>query len=185
MRKSLFFLPLLLIIFSPLYSSVKENSFNWSDFIGKIINAVILFGFLAYVLYKPLKNYLIKRSGKIKDTYNQAESQRKDAEKQLAQIEERLKNLEKEIIEIRKESELNAQKERDRIIKEGLKEAERIKNLTQKEIERQLKKGFEELKSYAVELSILIAEEKIKKTLTPEKHKYLIDKFIEKIEKVK
>jgi len=134
--------------------------------------------------YKPLKKYLTERNKKIKDTFYQTESQRKEAERQLAQIEERLKNLEKEINEIKKKSELAAQKEKERIIQEGVKEAERIKRFTQKEIERQLKRGFEELKTYAVELSISTAEDKIKKSLTPEKHRYLIDRFIEKIEEL-
>ena len=183
MKKIISVLFLLFISSLPLLS-VEENSFNWADFIGKIINSFILFGFLIFILYKPLKKYLTERNKKIKDTFYQTESQRKEAERQLAQIEERLKNLEKEINEIKKKSELAAQKEKERIIQEGVKEAERIKRFTQKEIERQLKRGFEELKTYAVELSISTAEDKIKKSLTPEKHRYLIDRFIEKIEEL-
>jgi F-type H+-transporting ATPase subunit b len=184
MKKVLIFLFLIFIFFLPVFPT-EEPSFNWSEFIGKIINSLILFGFLAYILYKPLKNYLIKRNKKIKETYYQAESQRKEAEEQLAMIEKRLRNLEKEMYEIREKAELNAKKERERIIQEGIKEAERIKKLTQKEIEQQLKKGFEELKTYAIELSVSIAEKKIKKSLTPEKHRYLINKYIEKIEEIK
>ncbi len=184
MKKTLLFFIIVLVLFSPLFSS-ENNHFNWSEWIGKIINSVILFGFLIFILYKPFKNYLIKRNVKIKDTFHQAESQRKEAEEQLSQIEKRLKNLEEEILEIRKNAELNAKKIKEKIIKEGIKEAERIKTLTQKEIERQLKRGFKELKTYAIELSLSIAEEKIKQSLTPEKQKDLIDRYIEKIEEIR
>ncbi|MFQ6081894.1 MAG: F0F1 ATP synthase subunit B [Candidatus Aminicenantia bacterium] len=177
------FLTLFLLNFAAVSS--KETGTNWSDFLGKVINFVVLFGLLIFFLLKPLKNYLEKRTKEIRSTITHAEESRKEAEEKFAQLEKRLSHLQQEIEEIRRKGEKEAQKEREKIIFQGKKEVERIKLLTRKEIDRYLKSGLKELKHYAAELSITLAEKEIKNKLTPQDHKFLIDKYIEKLDKIK
>jgi F-type H+-transporting ATPase subunit b len=76
------------------------------------------------------------------------------------------------------------QREKDRIIKEAKKEAERIKRLTQQEIELLVEGGIQELKEYTIEMAALLAQERIKKRMTLQDHSLFIDKCIERLSRL-
>ena len=163
----------------------KENSSsNFLPFLGKSINFIILFGGLAYFLSKPLRNYFKKRSLEIKQSLAQAENLRREAEEKLKEAEVQLESLGEKIDQIKKEAEMVGQREKERIINEAKREAERIKRLSQQEIELLIQGGIQELREYTIEMATILAQERLKKRMTPKKHSLLIEKCIEGLSKL-
>jgi len=183
MRKKIQIILILLLLpaFVFMVTSEEHSSSNLLPFLGKILNFVILFGGLAYFLSKPLRNYLMRRSLEIKQSLEEAENSRKEAEERLKEATAQLEGLGEKIVQIKKEAESAGQREKERIISETKREAERIKNLSQQEIELLLEEGIQELKEYTIEMAAVLAQERIKKKMTPKGHSLLIDKCLERL----
>lgn len=152
-----------------------------SDFLGKVINFVVLFGGLAYLLSKPLRNYLKKRSEDIRRALDEAHQARLDAERKLQEAQKKLAVLEDEVGRIIGAAENEGLRERENIKALAEKEAERIKTFAQQEIEMQLRAGRQELKEYTAELAAALAEARLKEKITAQGHSRLIDKSIDKL----
>jgi len=183
-KKQIFLIFFLLPLFIFMVSEEEHSSSNLLQFIGKGINFILLFGILAYFLSKPLRSYLEKRSSEIRHSLSEAEKSRKEADKKLAEVKAQLDGLEERVAQIKKEADIEGRKEKDRILSEAKKEAEKMKRLTHKEIEMLLESGIQELKEYTVEIAAVLAHERIKKRLTQKDHSHLIDKSIERLSKL-
>lgn len=175
---------LLLPFFISMVSADEEHSSNFRDFIGKTINFIILFGGLAYFLFKPIRNFLQKRSEDIKQGLKDAEDAKREAELKLREAKARLATLEDEIEKLKKDAEIEGHKEKERIIQLAQQEAERIKYFAKQEIEMLMRAGIQDLKQYTAELASALAEERIKKKMSREDQSFLIDKSIEKLDEL-
>lgn len=167
-----------------LFMSVEDEhqDSNPMAFIAKMVNFLILFGGLAYLLRKPIKRFLEDRAVQIDTTIRDVEESRHGAEIDLERTEKRVNELSQEVEELREKAVLEGEREKGRIIREAKEEGERIKETAQLEIELISKAGIRDLKEYAVSLAAAEALERIQKQLTPDKHTRLIDDSIEKLE---
>jgi F-type H+-transporting ATPase subunit b len=165
-------------------SADEEHSSSFRDFIGKTINFIILFGGLAYFLYKPIRNFLQKRSQEIEQRLKEAEDAQKEAELKLKEAKARLATLEDEIEKLKKEAEIEGRKEKERIIQLAQQEAERIKYFAKQEIEMLMRSGIKDLKEYTAGLAAALAEERIRKKMSPGDQSFFIDKSIEKLDEL-
>ncbi|NOR12766.1 MAG: hypothetical protein GQ545_05890 [Candidatus Aminicenantes bacterium] len=160
----------------------KHHDSNPMAFIAKVVNFLILFGGLAYVLRKPIKQFLEGRAAEIGTTMRGAEESRHGAEKNLEHTAKRLQELSQEVEELKDKAVLEGQREKDRIIRAAQEESARMKEAVQQEIEMISRAGIRGLKEFAVTLAAAEALERIQKRLTPEKHTRLIDDSIERLE---
>ncbi len=183
-RRKIFLVLLLLPFFISMVSADEEHSSNIRDFIGKTVNFIVLFGGLAYFLYKPIRNFLQKRSEEIEQGLKEAGEAQREAEMKLREASTRLATLEDEIEKLKKEAEIEGRKERERVIQLAQQEAERIKYFAKQEIEMLMRAGIQDLKQYTAELASALAEERIKKKMSPEDQSFLIDKSIEKLDEL-
>ncbi len=167
-----------------LFMSVEEehHDSNPMAFIAKAVNFLVLFGGLAYLLHKPIKQFLEDRAAQINTTIRDAEKSRHGAETDLEKTEKRLHELSQEIKELREKAVLDGEREKERIIRAAQEEGERMKEAVKQEIEMISRAGIRGLKEYAVTLAAAEALERIQKRLTPEKHTQLIDDSIERLE---
>jgi len=159
----------------------KEDSMA---FAGKVVNFVVLFGGLTFLLYKPARNFLAERGKTIEQTIKEASLNRQDAEAKFKKTQIRLKELEVETARMRREAESDGKAEGERIIKLARQETERLKQLALQEIEVISKLGIRELKEYAAGLAMRQAEKSIIEKITNKDHKLLIDKSIERLEDI-
>lgn len=183
-RRKIFLVLLLLPFFISMVSADEEHSSNFRDFIGKAVNFIVLFGGLAYFLYKPIRNFLQKRSQEIEQGLKEAADAQREAELKLREANARLATLEDEIEKLKKEAEIEGRKEREKVIQLAQQEAERIKYFAKQEIEMLMRAGIQDLKQYTAELASALAEERIKKKMSPEDQSFLIDKSIEKLDEL-
>jgi F0F1-type ATP synthase membrane subunit b/b' len=151
------------------------------DFAGKVVNFLILFGGLAFVLAKPVREMLGKRGSDIREDLAAAEGRRGEAEKKSAETAARLGGLDGEIGRLKEEAEEEARRTGERIGRAAEAEAEKIRRFAEQEIDEQVRSGVRALKSYAAEAAASLARERIRKKLTPGDQAALIDKSIEKL----
>lgn len=180
-RKKILFILLVLPFFVFMSTEEVDHASGFTDFLGKTVNFVILFGGLTYLLYKPIRHFLEKRGQDIKLSLREAEESKKEAERKLKEIESRLSGLEKEIDKIMKEAEREGRKERDKTLQLAQKETERIKYFAQQEIDAVIRAGIRGLREYTAVLATALAEERIKKKLSPEFQSLMIDRSIERL----
>jgi F-type H+-transporting ATPase subunit b len=160
----------------------EHHESNPMAFIAKVVNFLILFGGLIYLLRKPIKQFLADRTVKIDTTIHDAEESRQGAATDLEKTEKRLTELNREIEELGEKAVMEGEREKDRIIRAAREEGERMKEAAGQEIEIISRAGIRDLKEYAVTLAAAEAMHRIQQRLTPEKHTQLIDDSIERLE---
>jgi len=153
------------------------------DFLGKVVNSLILFGGLTFVLRKPLKAMLVKRTMDVSATIDQAETGRTEAEAKAVASKGKLACLEADVSALKAEAEEEGRRETERISRAAAEEAERFKKLTRQELDEQVRRSVGDLKAYAAGRAADLARERILRRLTPEIQADLIDKSIDRLSK--
>jgi F-type H+-transporting ATPase subunit b len=176
----LFFVPFLL------FMSFAEESHpsQTKDFLGKLINFLLLFGGLAYVLRKPLGKFLQERSDSLEQALREAKQSHEEAAEKLNQVKSRLGKLDEEIKKMQQEAEAVGQSLHQHVLEEAKQVADRLKHFASQEIEMLTKDAISEIKEYTVTLAADLAQQRIQDRMTKEYHSSLIDKSIERLEKL-
>ena len=183
--KSRFSVVLLLLALPFLLFMASEEEHHASgslDFIGKVVNFIVLFGGLAFLLYKPAKKFLGERGLAIDRSLREARDSRVEAEKKLKGSQARLSELSHEVTRMKEDAAAAGRREEDRIIKEAQEEAEKMRLSLQLEIEMLAKSGIKELKAHVLSLATAQVVERIQRKLTARDQEELIDKSIERLE---
>lgn len=183
-RKKILLMLLLLPFLVFMAFEEKEHSSGLVDFLGKTVNFILLFGGLTYLLYKPIRHFLEKRGQDIQSSLKEAADARAEAERKLKEIEARLAGLQEEMERIKEEGEAEGRRAKEGTLQLAQKEAERIKHFATQEIDSIIRSGIRELKEYTAELATAFAEEQIKKKMSPEVQAEIIDKSIERLDKL-
>lgn len=140
---------------------------------------VVSFAVLLFVLYKyafpGILSALEEREKKIRDSLDQAERHRAEAERKLKEYEAKLSAASKEA-----EGILNAAKERaQRLLEENEQrltaEAERIKGDATREIDHERRKAIQEIRTQTTDLALMVAEKVVQRSLTDADHRKLAD----------
>ena len=183
-RKRIHILIILFVLPFLLYMSSEEESHPsvLFEFIGKLVNFIILFGGIAFILRKPIQSFLKARGQEIERSLKEAKEMKSESAGKLKAIKDRFEYLTDEIDKIRHDSEEQGRQERDRIIKAAHQEAERIKNFAQQEIAALSQGGTRELKKHVAKLATALAQDRIQKRLTDKGHSRLIDNSIDRLE---
>lgn len=177
----LLFAGLVLSLSLPLLASESQGHFDLATFLGQVLNFAVLFGGLALLLRKPLNDYLKGKAEEVAANLRQAEALVEESLQKLEQARARLENLEAEIGALREEAEKEAGREGQLISQEAEKEAQRLRKLAQEEIDALIRSSLRELKAYAIDLSVALAEKRIRERLTPELHRKLIQQSIDRL----
>ena len=144
---------------------------------------VVSFAILLLVLYKfafpGILAVLEEREKKIKDSLDQAERHRSEAERKLRDYEAKLNAASKEA-----EGILAAAKERaQRLLEENEQrltaDAERIKGDATREIDHERRKAVQEIRSQTTELVLMVAEKVVQRSLNDADHRRLADEALE------
>jgi F-type H+-transporting ATPase subunit b len=148
---------------------------------------VVSFGILLFVLYKfafpGILSVLEEREKKIKDSLDQAERHRSEAERRLKEYEAKLAAAGKEA-----EGVLAAAKERaQRLLEENEQrltaEAERIKGDATREIEHERRAAIQEIRNQTTELALMVAEKVVQRSLTEGDHRKFADEALDALSK--
>jgi F-type H+-transporting ATPase subunit b len=145
--------------------------------IAKLVNFAILGGVLVYFLKTPIGTYLATRDTQIRQDLVTAAELRSTAAAQLADIDRKLQALPAELEKLRVQGEQDVKAEQARIARAAADERERLMAQTHREIEARLRVAKRQLTEHAAELAIKIAEDRIKRTITPDDQLRLVDRY--------
>jgi F-type H+-transporting ATPase subunit b len=151
------------------------------DFLGKVVNFLLLFGGLFFVLRKPVGALLVKRTEDVGTGLRKAETDRTDAEARAEGSRAKLAGLGAEVDALKSAAEEEGRRETERIARAARDEAERLKKLTRQELDEQVRRSVRELKAYAAARATELARERIIRKLTPDRQAALIERSIDSL----
>jgi F-type H+-transporting ATPase subunit b len=148
----------------------------------KVLNVGIL-GFLAFkFLSKPLNEFVAQRSDKIKAELEEAQVARREAEERLAAFREKTAGVEREIEELKKKTATDIEKEKGILLEEARKAAEHVRSHARETIHLEVSKARADLHGEAVRLAAEIAEDLIRKNVSPEDQKRIFAEYVKEME---
>jgi F-type H+-transporting ATPase subunit b len=143
-----------------------------------VINFIILFGLLTLVLYKPVLRVLDERQAKIKDSIEQAERIKEQAERSEEEIKAHLETARKEGQAVIAQATQIGDRLKEEATEKARQEAENIVLKSQSEIRQERDKLVDDLRKEFVDIAILAAEKVTKETLDKQKHQKLLDEVL-------
>lgn len=152
---------------------------------ARLANFVILAGVLAYFLRAPIAAYLASRGTQIREALVTAAATREAATAQLAEIARKLQTLPAELDALKAQGAQDVIAEQARIAQAAAVERERLVEQTRREIATRLRLARKELTTHAAELAITIAEERIKRSITPDDQLRLVDRFTSQLKEAR
>jgi len=144
-----------------------------------VVNFLILFGLLGFVLYKPVLKMLDERQAKIKESIEQAEQIKEQAARSEEEIKAHLDTARKEGQALIAQAAQMGEKLREEARGNAQKEAEILIAKAQTEIQQERDKAIDELRREFSDIAILAAEKVISETLDKQKHSKVIDEVLQ------
>jgi len=140
-------------------------------------NFAILAGALGYLIVKKGGPWFAQRSLAIRKGIAEAEEIRRGAEASAAEVDRRLAGLQTAINDLRANAQREQSAEGERIRQQTAADLARIQDHAAREIDAAGKSARLDLKRYAAQLAIDLAEQKIRRQMTPEVQAALIERF--------
>ena len=156
--------------------------FDTAFFSSLLFWEVVSFAILLFVLYKyafpPILETLEARERKIRETLEQAERQRTDAERRLREYGAKLRAASEEANAMVAEAKTRAQRVLEENEQRMLADAERIKADATREIDHERRRALSEIRQQAVDLALLAAEKLVERSLTDQDHRRLAEEVL-------
>jgi F-type H+-transporting ATPase subunit b len=157
--------------------NAHAEGWGWLDTIGRWTNLLILFGILAFFLRTPLKRFFSGRALAIKDELESSAQAYERARADKAAAEERVRRIDEEVARLREEAEREAEAERIRVREQAERDAQRLIENARREIEILTRTAQKELREFAADLAVNLAESRIRRELKPQDESRVIDRF--------
>lgn len=154
---------------------------NPVNFLYHIINLLILYFFLKWLLYKPVLKFMQKRQESMQEQKRDIESNANEAQSLKNKYSEKINMLEKEAQSMLEEARKIAQGQSEKILEETRQQANDNLTKARDQMEWERKKIFDDLKAEAVHLAIDLSKQIIQREISVEDHKKTIDDFIKKV----
>ena len=142
--------------------------------VWQALNLVLFLALLVWLLKKPASKFFGDRRREVEEANRKAEADRKRAEELAKEIDARLSGIEVEIRRLRENSLRESENDQKALLAEAEKESQRIVARGASEIESRVREARKELTSYAGDLAVEMADEILKRSVTPEDQKRLV-----------
>ena len=146
---------------------------------------MVLVGILFYLLRKPVKQFFSNRTESIKNTLEDLERQKKEAQSKLEEYQQKLSALETERNKIIQDFIAEGETEKSKIIEKAHMAATKIKEEAEMAIQQEIKKAKGLLREEVADLSAKMAEDFLKKHIKDTDHQRLIDEYLTKVVEAK
>ncbi|MFH1624840.1 MAG: ATP synthase F0 subunit B [Pseudomonadota bacterium] len=143
------------------------------------------FTILAVLLYKLLapraKTYFRNRTSGIEGALKEAAELKETAEQKYGELKEKLENIDREIQEIIGSFRKDGLAEKERIVKNAKKEAEKIREQAIRTIEQEIARAKMMIRKEYAELVTTLAEDLLREKLNDDDQERLIKEYMEKV----
>ena len=147
----------------------------------QLFNGIILFAVLGFILYKPLKNFMQKRTERIQSQIDDTDEKMAEAQELMAKYDRKINDIDKERMKVLEDARLKAENERKII----LKEADEIKRRSSESALSDQKRLQEEARIYIIDLASLMAEKYIDQAIDPKTQDKIFEETLAQMEGAK
>jgi F-type H+-transporting ATPase subunit b len=147
--------------------------------VGQLVNFVLLFGLLSLFAYKPIMKMMDERSRKIKESMEQAEVIKKQAEQVGVEAEKRIEAAAREGHETVARALRTGEEVKREALEQAKVEAEALVARAKVEIQKERDEAIDSLRTEFADITIQAAEKVIEKSLDKQAHRDIIDKMLE------
>ncbi|RJQ44749.1 MAG: ATP synthase F0 subunit B [Nitrospiraceae bacterium] len=160
----------------------EHAGFTWKDWLWPVVNFAVLVAVLVFFGRKPMADYFRKRTEIIEKSLKEAAEAKELAQKTLDEVRDRLANTDREIEEILNAAKKSGEKEKEAIIAEGERLKEKILEQAKANIDFELQKAKDTIKSEAALMALELAEKQIREKLGPKEQEALVEDYIKRLE---
>lgn len=154
---------------------------NGIDILLYIVNIVILFFLLKFLLHKPISRFLAARSKKISDSLDFAEQEKQKAIAKKEEYDKLLAASQSEAAKIVAEGHERADKSYNEAVEQGKAEARQLIARAMREIEQERRAAIEGMRTEIADMAVQLAEKILEREISLEDNRKIIDEFFEKV----
>ena len=166
----------------------ESHAQPWWDYPGlelwKFFNLFLFAAVMVYLLKRPLTDAFRSRREGISRELLKAREERDEAVRKLAEVQARLERLDSEVAAIQDHARSEAQAERERIARETEQDIIKLREQAQREILGAGKVARHELRRFAAQQSVKLAEEIVRREIRSEDDARLIELNVEQLGRV-
>lgn len=151
------------------------------DFIYRTVNFLVMAGIIYYFVAKHFKKAMAGRRDKIQADLQEARAARAEAEAKYQEATLKLQKAADEMENIRLSIQQEGELERDKIIANARKSAEKIRADAEKMAARDIERAREGLRREASHLAIVLAGELIRKNVTTEDQERFVSEYLKNV----
>ncbi len=161
--------------------SLDIISVNLWQVLISLINLTLLFLIIKKFLYKPVKKMLEARQSTVDGVYRTADEAKEKALSDKKAYEEKLQGAKAEADRVIKSAVDTASEREKEILAQAKEKADGIVRQAKSDAELEHKRSEDSIKKEIVEVSSMLTEKMLRREVSAEDHKQLIDSFIESI----
>ena len=150
--------------------------------IANIINVGILAGFVSFLLYKPVRDILNKRTNRIQGQLMQAEEELEKATDMRRKYEQKMEEIEREREDILGEARKVAADSGRRLLAEAKKEADTIRERAAANVEMEWERAENDMRTAIIDVSAVMAEKFVSLAINKETHDRLFEETVSDLE---
>ena len=154
---------------------------KWVEFGWKTFDFVVLVSFFYWLLAAKIKKFFVGRRQDIKESLTNAAGQKAEAADKFREYSEKIEKASAEIDGIFEIIKAQGVAEKQKIIEEAEKAAGKIKEDALMRTQQELKKASDRLRAEAIQLSVQMAEEILKRNITMQDHEAIVRDYMEKV----
>jgi len=154
----------------------KMVNFGW-----RVFDFVVLIGVLYWLLRDKIKGFFAGRRADIKTSLEEAAAAKEEAENKFREYSARLDEAAEKITEISEMITKQGLAEKEKIIENARISSEKMKKDAEARMEQDLKTARSQLRAEAVELSVQMAEEILRKNIEKDDHENMVKDYLKNI----
>jgi len=173
-----------LLLASPVFAATAaqaDHGTNWPLLGLQVLNTLVLVLILVRFTRRPIRDFLIQRSHRIRREIDTAESRLREAEAEIEQLRRRMARFEDEKQEIIARSGEQVEAERTHGLERARRTAERIREEARRVADREIERARQQLQSEAAELAVSLARGLLRENLTPEDDRRLVREYLHRV----
>ncbi len=152
-----------------------------ADTVLLMLAMLVMFTFLSYLLFNPVRDFLRKRQERIKSDIDSAQAEKEQAKVLKEDYESRIKNIQKEADEILAGARQKAMANAEEIKEKANEEAARILARAQSQIELDKKKAADDMKKQMISIASLMAEKVVGASMDTSTQDSLMEETLKEI----
>ncbi|HDI0162992.1 TPA: F0F1 ATP synthase subunit B [Staphylococcus aureus] len=151
---------------------------EWGTVIVQVLTFIVLLALLKKFAWGPLKDVMDKRERDINRDIDDAEQAKLNAQKLEEENKQKLKETQEEVQKILEDAKVQARQQQEQIIHEANVRANGMIETAQSEINSQKERAIADINNQVSELSVLIASKVLRKEISEQDQKVLVDKYL-------